>query len=141
MARKINKERRERDRFRRGRASRGGKARETDGGRVQERFLMHWVIGTGWVHSHGMDEKGFPEVEVRDVPDFLAEPAAKLIRSVCDYMLDGGIRIRPGEIMQTSPRTSFRLITPEPMPGEEDHYAVARLQIVDLEQSCDRCTD
>ena len=100
---------------------------------------MHWVIGTGWIHTHGMAERGYPEVEVRGVPDFLAESAAGLIRHVCNYMLDEEVRIKPGETMETSPRTRFRLIKAEPLPGEEDHYLVERLQIVDVEQVCDCC--
>jgi Domain of unknown function (DUF4261) len=108
-------------------------------GRQAKRFNMHWVIGTGWIHTHGMEERGYPEVEVRGVPDFLAESVAGLIRHVCDYMLDEAVSIKPGETMQTSPRTRFQLIKPEPLPGEEDHYTVERLQIVDVEHICEHC--
>lgn len=110
-----------------------------DRGRAAKRFDLHWVVGLGWIHTHGMTDRGFPEVEVRHIPDFLAEPAADLIRHVCDYMLDTGTRIRPGETMETSPRTRFRLVRAEPLPGEEDHYTVECLQIVDVEHTCDSC--
>ena len=113
--------------------------REEIAGRREKRFDMHWVIGTGWIHTHGMAERGFPEIEVRDVPDFLAESAAALLRSVCNYMLDEAVHIKPGETMATSPQTRFRLVKPEPLPGEEDHYTVERLQIVDVEQICESC--
>jgi hypothetical protein len=86
-----------------------------------------------------MAERGYLEVEVRGVPDFLAESAAELIRHVCDYMLDEMIRIKPGETMESSPRTRFQLIKAEPLPGEEDHYTVERLQIVDVEHVCEYC--
>ena len=56
------------------------KRREEFAGRREKRFDMHWIIGTGWIHTHGMAERGFPEIEVRDVPDFLAESAAALLR-------------------------------------------------------------
>jgi Domain of unknown function (DUF4261) len=108
-------------------------------GRLAKRFDMHWVIGTGWIHTHGMAERGYPEVEVRGVPDFLAESAAGLIRDVCDYMLDEVVRIKPGETMETSTETRFQLIKPEPLAGEEDHYSVERLQIVDVEHICEHC--
>jgi hypothetical protein len=108
-------------------------------GRPDKRFDMHWVIGTGWIHTHGMADRGYPEVEVRGVPDFLAESAAGLIRHVCNYMLDEVVRINPGETMETSSRTRFRLIKSEPLPGEEDHYAVERLHIVDVAQVCECC--
>src|SRR4051794_18446989 len=55
------------------RATQGEFEGEATMGRKQKRFDMHWVIGTGWIHTHGMAERGFPEVEVRHVPDFLAE--------------------------------------------------------------------
>ena len=96
-----------------------------------KRFDIHSVIGTGWIHTHGMAERGYPDVEVRGVPDFLAEEAAELIGTVCSY--------KPGETMATSPRTRFRLIKPEPFPCAEDHYAVERLQIVDVEHVCECC--
>jgi Domain of unknown function (DUF4261) len=104
-----------------------------------ERFDIHWVIGTGWIHTHGMADRGYPEVEVRGVPDFLAEAAAGLIRHVCDYMLDEVVRIKPGETIETSPRTRFQLIKPEPLPGEGEHYSVERLQIMDVEHICEQC--
>lgn len=37
-------------------------------GRREKRFDMHWVIGRGWIHTHGMAERGYPEIEVRGVP-------------------------------------------------------------------------
>jgi hypothetical protein len=107
-------------------------------GHEEKRYEMHWVIG-GWVHTHGMDAHGYPEIEVRGVPDFLGESVVALIRHVCNYMLDEEVRIKPGETMEISPRTRFRLIKPDPLPGEEDHYDVERLQIVDVEQVCDCC--
>ena len=76
-------------------------------GRREKRFDMHWVIGTGWIHTHGMAERGYPEVEVRGVPDFLAESAAELIRHVCDYMLDEMVRIKPGETMEIGQEADF----------------------------------
>lgn len=108
-------------------------------GRREKRFDIHWVIGTGWIHTHGMAERGYLEVEGRGVPDFLAESAADLIRHVCDYMLDEMVRIKPGKTMETSPETRFQLIKPEPLAGEEDHYAVDRLQIVEVEHVCECC--
>jgi hypothetical protein len=108
-------------------------------GSPEKRFAIDWVIGTGWIHTHGMAERGYPDVEVRGVPDFLAEEAAELIGTVCSYMLDKAVCIKPGETMATSPRTRFRLIKPEPFPCAEDHYAVERLQIVDVEHVCECC--
>jgi hypothetical protein len=115
---------------------------EGSGGRGNGRrrpFRMDWVIGTGWVHTHGMAEHGLPEVEARHMPDYLAESAAGLIRHVCDYMLDKGKRVKAGETMAISPRTRFLFVEGKPLPGEEDHYEVERLLIVDVEHVCECC--
>lgn len=101
-----------------------------------EGIQIEYISGTGWIHTHGMDAAGLPEVEIRHVPAFLAEAAANLVNMVCDHMLDTGTRIEPGQVIAASPRTHFRLVSPDPMPGNEDHYAVERLQIVDIQPSC-----
>lgn len=113
--------------------------RATGGGDGGNGIDFHHVIGTGWIHTHGMAERGFPELEVRHVPDFLAEPAASLLKHVCDYMLDTCTRIKPGEVMETSPRTRFRMIKGEPLSGEENHYTAERLLLVDVEHTCECC--
>jgi hypothetical protein len=104
-----------------------------------EDIQIEYILGSGWVHTHGMDAAGMPELEVRHVPAFLAEAAADLLNRVCDYMLRTGKRIRHGETMQTSPRTHVRFVCPEPMPENEDHYAVERLQVLDIEPDCSCC--
>jgi hypothetical protein len=104
-----------------------------------DKIKLHWIISTGWVHTHGMDALGLPELEVRHVPGFLAEPAARLLKEVCLYMRETGKIVRAGETMCVSERTRFQFVAPEPMPGEEDHYATERLQIVDIEPICDCC--
>jgi hypothetical protein len=82
---------------------------------------------------------GFPEIEVRHVQAFLAEDAGRLVRHVCDYMLDSGKRIKPGETMATSPRTTLQFVIAKPMLGHEDHYDVERLLIVETEPVCECC--
>ena len=102
---------------------------------------FHWFISgnnVGWVHTHGMEEFGLPELEIRDCPAFLAESAVHLMRSVCDYMHTTGKAVRAGDNMRITDRTTFTFAIPEPMPGSDDHYKVERLQIVDIDQqSCD----
>ena len=109
-----------------------------DRGRASKRFDLHW-----WSARAGFTRTGFREGLPRGggapPPGLPGLPAADLIRHVCDYMLDTGTRIRTGETMETSPRTRFRLVRAEPQPGEEDHYTVERLQIVDVENTCDCC--
>ena len=46
---------------------------------------IHCVIGAGWVHTHGMDRHGLPELEVRGVPGLLFEYAGNVLNEVCAY--------------------------------------------------------
>ena len=107
--------------------------------RINIQFVINGQDTKGWVHTHGMDQYGLPELEMRDVPGFLGEDAGRFLNSVCDYMLDSGSVIKLGETMAISPRTRFRFIKPDPIPGEEEHYEVERWQIVDVEGCCEEC--
>lgn len=95
----------------------------------------------GWVHTHGMAEYGLPELEIRGVPVFLADPAAAVLREVCAYMLDSGKTIRLGENMGLDENTVFSFRKPISIPGEEDHYAVERWELIDIPDICvcDEC--
>lgn len=108
-----------------------------------ERIQIHWVTSgkdtKGWIHTHGMDQHDLPELEVRGVPNFLAESAASLLRYACDYMIDSGREVRLGEVMATTERTRFRFVKSKPIPGEEHHYEVERWEIVEVDVPCDDC--
>lgn len=101
--------------------------------------LMHHVLGTGWIHTHGMDRHGLPELEVRGVPDFLAPATAVLLGQLCDYMLEGGRVMKAGENVGLGDGRLCRLVRPEPAPGTEDHYEVERLRLEDAEATCSCC--
>ena len=105
---------------------------------------IDWVIDgehtRGWLHTHGLCEHGLPELEVRNIPAFLAEAAARLLNDVADYMLKSGNTVRVGETMSLSKRTRFRLVKADPIPGSENHYAVERWQLVELDAvPCECC--
>ena len=100
---------------------------------------FHHVIGDGWVHSHGMDQFGFPEVEARGVADYLAPSAGRILREVCDYMLENGVGVKAGETMELSPSIQFRFVKGTPLPGEENHYEVERLRLADIARGCGCC--
>ena len=109
----------------------------SDSDRPVEGVIFHHVLATGWVHTHGMTAFGLPEFEIRDVPDLFVEAACGILRSVCHYLKAHGVVVRAGETMALSPKTAFRFIRPEPIPGEDDHYQQERWQIVEVEASCD----
>jgi hypothetical protein len=104
---------------------------------------FHHVISgretKGWVHSHGMDRLGLPELEMRNVPAFLVEAAAKILRGVCNYMIESGNKVSVGETMALSERTAFRFLKADPIPGQDNHYETERWQIVEVECQCAEC--
>jgi hypothetical protein len=100
---------------------------------------FHYLIESGWLHTHGMEALGLPELEARHIPGFLCEANTTLLSFICDYMIESDARVRAGETMKISDRTHFRFVASEPMPGNEDHYVVERLQIVDFKMMCECC--
>jgi hypothetical protein len=108
-------------------------------GRVQFHHVISGSHTKGWVHTHGMDRLGLPELEMREVPAFLVEAAANILREVCDYMIDSGKKVSLGEMMAASKQTVFRFVKAEPMPGQENHYHMERWQIVEVECGCAEC--
>lgn len=108
-----------------------------------EGILMHHVTSgamtRGWIHTHGMDRFGLPELEIRNVPSYFVDAAVRVLREVCRYMNQPGVVVKIGETMATSPKTAFRFVRAEPIPGNEDHYQVERWQIVEIEPSCEAC--
>jgi hypothetical protein len=87
----------------------------------------------------GMDRLGLPELEMREVPAFLSEAAANILRHACDYMIDSGKTVVVDETMAVSPRTAFRFVKAKPIPGQDDHYETERWQIVEIECQCAEC--
>ena len=102
----------------------------------------HVISGTetkGWVHTHGMDQFGLPELEIRNVPAFLAGNAAAILRTVCDYMIDSGKKVALAETMAISDQSVVEFQKAEPMVGQENHYDTERWQIVEAECRCCDC--
>ena len=86
-----------------------------------------------------MDRFGRPELEMREVPGFLVEAAASILREACGYMIDPGNTVSVGETMAISDRTVFRFVMAEAIPGQECHYEMERWQIVEVECHCEEC--
>ena len=56
--------------------------RRTKGNPKMDKVQYHFVIDYGWLHTHGLAEKGFPELEIRDLPNFLHEAALPILKEV-----------------------------------------------------------
>jgi hypothetical protein len=113
--------------------------------RAKRPWQLHAVAEQGWIHTHGLDKLGLPELEMLDVPGFLMEAAAGLLHHVADYLCKPHSPVLVGQTMQTSEHTRFRFVRgsedwlPELEPGQADHYAVERWRIVDVEVRCACC--
>ncbi len=94
----------------------------------------------GWVHTHGMEKFGLPELEIRGAwPVFLTGEAVKILNRVADYMLNSsGKKIRKGETVALDRYTVVRFMSLEPIVGEEGHYQVARWTLVDVMDESER---
>lgn len=100
-------------------------------------ITIHHVIEDRWVHTHGMEALGLPELEIRNVPSLFVEAAMALLQHVCDYMQKPGVVVKAGERMATSPNTRFEFKASEPITGEEDHFEVERFELVGIEPNCE----
>jgi hypothetical protein len=105
---------------------------------------IHWVTSgeytRGWVHTHGMDRYGLPELEIRDVPAVLVEAAGQLLLDVCEYMRRPDVKVRLGQTMGMTPGTRFRFVQGPSIPGNEDHYhPAARWLLSAIETPCADC--
>jgi hypothetical protein len=106
---------------------------------------IHAVPESGWIHTHGLNRLGLPELEMLHVPGFLMESAAFLINHVAEYLRHPDKPVLVGQTMQVSDHTRFRFVRgtadwmDEPEEGETSHYAVERWRIVDAEALCSCC--
>jgi hypothetical protein len=91
----------------------------------------------GWVHTHGLQALGLPELEIRGVaPRFLMPAAAMLLSNIADYMVNGGRRVAVGDAMVLDELTFVRVARAEPIPGEADHYQHERWTVLEVPESC-----
>lgn len=97
------------------------------------------AVTKGWMHTHGMDTFGLPELEIRHVPSYFVDAAARILREACRYLQKPDVVVKVGEAMATSPQTTFRFVRATPLAGNEDHYHVERWQLVEMASECGNC--
>lgn len=83
---------------------------------------------TIWVHTHGLSKFSRFELEIRDLPDTLYEPACRLLRELSQYLVNGGI-LQPGEKVG-DPRSPLYLRLRE--NEARKHYSSPSLELVDI---------
>lgn len=96
-----------------------------------------------WVHTHGLEAFGLPELEIRGVmPCFLLPAAAGILVEVADYLLNGGRAVSLGQALALDEVTLVRIGRAEPLPGQLDHYGHERWMVVDVPTSyCPLCDE
>ena len=95
---------------------------KTDG--YLAKLVVHSILDgeltKGWLHTHGMCEYDLPELEVRQIPQFMVPDAYRMLRQICDYMLTSTNPILPEQTMELG-HVRVAFVTPTPIPGEESH--------------------
>jgi hypothetical protein len=96
----------------------------------------------GWAHTHGMDKFSLPELEIRGVPEFFFEEAARMLNMFASYMLNSGEKVYVGQHLQFSDLQRFALVEAKPLENAEHHYEYPRWTLVEPSQcTCSRCVD
>jgi len=93
--------------------------------------------GAVWIHSHGMQKFGLPEIELEGIPTDLAAPALTLMTLVGETLLERrGSEVDLEE--QFSIRgTSLRFVMQARPSDEERHFPVGSLRILPYVQDYD----
>lgn len=118
---------------------------------IEELIHIH-IVSTGnaemgWIHTHGMNKLGCPELEMRGIPLYLMEPAAGLLNHIAEYMIEqqklGKRPVQLGHTMAVSRRTAFRFVKLAPIEGSENHYVEERWALSDepMRGRCVECGD
>lgn len=99
----------------------------------------------GWLSTYGMQELGYAELEIRDVPMFMFEAGVRLLNSVCSYIVNGDKPVLEGQVIQEGSRLCiFQFRQLEPISADQaEHYEHPRWCLVDppgIENRCDVCS-
>lgn len=109
----------------------GGSVAERPGVRID--LVEDGEMGDSWVHTHGLDRLGLPELEIRSVaPRFMSSAAATLLGLIADYLIAGTRPVEPGDAIVIDDHTCVRLVPATPVPEHEDHYRSERWTVEDL---------
>ena len=99
----------------------------------------------GWLHTHGLEAYGEPELEIRGVPLFLGPLASRVLNDLADYMLnDAEGPVLAGQLIRFG-RSSIQVVDggPDDDAGyDAGHYRTPRLLLVDPPDTgceCDEC--
>lgn len=122
---------------------------ETGKVNIQEAIAIHLISDKegspahGWVHTHGLEKFGLPELEIRGLQTFLYGAAGGILNQVGEYMIElkgEGRSINLGESMQLGDKFCiFQFAKLPPIEGHEHHYEVERWCLVEPPGAHDFC--
>jgi len=93
-----------------------------------------------WLHTHGMWALDLPELEVRDIPLFLAPFAQCILTEACDYIIEHPKGVKPGHTLTIGDTITVQFRHAEPIPDQPDHYKHEVWALVDPDDIlCARC--
>jgi hypothetical protein len=99
--------------------------------RPETHITLHdevWAADRRWLHTHGVQKYGQPEIDLRDVPTPLAREAREVLRQVVSSLTQG-FTLRTGQQVLIEGTTPLIAIT---APTDMDHQAgTGRLTLVD----------
>ena len=122
---------------------------------VNRDWIIHVVPGEdgrGWFHTHGLDKRGIPELEIRAVPTMFYSAAAEMLNRIADYLVRTGNVLEDGQSMQMGEYDFMRFVARSQYDGtagdrenaEEGqgdlslgnhaaHYSVLRLEVLSMD--------
>lgn len=111
---------------------------ETD---ARKLITIHLIPELRWCHTHGLAERGLPELEVRDVPVFLFGAAGGLLNDVASYLLKNPPgHVKLGETMSVGEFCRFRFTKLEPIaPDQASEYKAERWCLAEVPMPCSCC--
>jgi hypothetical protein len=77
-------------------------------------IALHYITdgpARGWLHTHGLAAHGKPELEIRNVPQFLRGAAGGLLNELADYLLNDATKpLVAGQLIDLGGTTSLQVV-------------------------------
>ncbi len=109
---------------------------------IQIHLVTDGANTKGWIHTHGLEKFGVPDLEIREIPLFLGPYACLLLNEFAEYLVDNFERkpVIPGQTIQMGPCV-FTVEECPILPEDEGdgHYTVRRFRLVDSAKMIGRC--
>ncbi len=123
---------------------------------IREHIQIAMIIAgptKGWIRTHGMEELGLPELEMKEIPLFLLREAGGILNHIAQCIYEQKDTERPIQLNQNlqftqegiHPAGVVRFLPATPIPGEEMHYMGKEVwEVVSDEKyygcRCERCS-